>query len=271
VRQLLSGGPDKGPAGWEPARGMGVFWFRMKTRSLALGAAVAVALAATPLRAQDEGEATSTAAPAASAANDSAAPSPAETGGTLGRTYLSVDTSLLHFSDVAGSPNGVGADFGANIPMGDHFDYSLGYAFEDSRSHDFNLTDNSFSNSVKSYYKFGHVSPYATLGVGYEWERVTSGTTVLSLPDRFDRLDYDVGAGLEFPLTSEASLRAGIGDDDSSLRRPRARDWDYDLSANYWLGSVVGTFVGAEVRNGRGGALNATEFTIGLRFLLSSD
>jgi hypothetical protein len=245
----------------------------MKTKSLALGAAVAVALVATPLRAQDEdeGEAISTVAPAASAANDAAAPSPADTGGTLGRTYLSVDTSLLHFSDVADSPNGLGADLGANIPMVDHFDYSLGYAFEDSRSHDFNLTDNSFSNSVTTYYKFGHVSPYASMGLGYEWERVTSGTTVLTLPDRFDHLDYDVGAGLEFPLTSEASLRAGVGDDDSSFRRPRARDWDYDLSANYWLGSVVGTFVGAEVRNGRGGALNATEFTIGLKFLLSSD
>jgi hypothetical protein len=245
----------------------------MKTKSLALGAAIAVALAATPLRAQEQeqGEATSTAAPAGPAASDAAAPSPADTSGTLGRTYLSVDTSLLHFSDVAGSPNGLGADFGANIPMADHFDYSLGYAFEDSRSHDFNLTDNNFSNSVTTYYKFGHVSPYATMGFGYEWERVTSGTTALTLPDRFDRLDYDVGAGFEFPLTSGASLRAGVGNDDSSFRRPHARDWDYDLSANYWLGSVVGTFVGAEVKNGRGGALNATEFTIGLKFLLSSD
>jgi hypothetical protein len=225
----------------------------MKKQLASLGAAIA--LVASSLRAQD-------------AATD---PASSQASGLLGQAYVSVGATFDHFQDISGSPDAFGGGFGANLPFADHFDYSLGYGDDFSRSHDFHLSDNVIENSVTAYYKLGHVSPFVSAGFGYEWERVTSAVTPVSLPNAFDRLDYVLGAGLEFPLSQAASLRAGIGDDDASFRSPHARNWDYELSANYWLGSVVGTFVGADVKNGRGGGLNQTEFTVGLRFLLSSD
>jgi hypothetical protein len=234
----------------------------MKKQLASLGAAIAVAFVASSLRAQDSS--------AQGAAADSGTESP-QASGLLGQTYLSIDATLVHFQDISGSPDAFGGGFGANLPFADHFDYSLDYGADFSRSHDFHLSDNVIENSVTAYYKFGHVSPFLSAGFGYEWERLTSLATPVSLPNSFDRLDYDLGAGLEFPLSQAASLRARIGDDDASLRSPHARGWDYELSANYWLGSVVGTFVGADVRNGRGGGLNQAEFTVGFRFLLSSD
>lgn len=237
----------------------------MKTKPLAVASALAVALLSSALLADDQSDSD------ASSQGDGSSSPAAIYGGTLGRTYLSIGADAQHFQDVASTPDALGMAFGANLPMTDNFDYTLGYGFDAARGHEFSLTDNAISNGVTGFYKFAHVTPFVAAGFGYDWERITSGITSISLPSRFDRMDYDLDAGLEFPLTDAASLKAGIGDDDASLRRPHAHDWDYEVSANYWLGSVVGTFVGADVKEGRGGALNATELTLGVRFLLGSD
>jgi len=240
----------------------------MKSKLIALAAALSAALATSSLMADD----TAGAAATGSAPSDSGgSPGPAPYSGTLGRTFINLDTAVARYSDLAPSAEALGFGLGANLPMTDNFDYTLGYGFDAARAHEFRLTDNVFENGVTTFYRFSHVAPFVGADVGYEWERVSTSLAGVALPARFDRLEYGLNAGVEVPLNDSASLKAGIGDDDSSLRRPHARDWDYRLSANYWLGSVVGTFVGADVKSGRGGALNATELTLGFRFLLGSD
>jgi len=181
--------------------------------------------------------------------------------GLLGRTFASADLNFENFRDYPGSPIGWGPTLGFNLPLSDHFDYGLSYAFEHGKSTAFKFTDNTLENGATYYYKFGYVSPFATAGFAYAWDRSTEP----DLPERFDHMFYDAAAGLEFPLTKAASLRATVMDD-QSFRRPHERDFDYGLSANYWLGSVVGAYVGATMKDGRGGALNSTEYTAGVRF-----
>lgn len=183
--------------------------------------------------------------------------------GLLGRTYASADLNFEAFRNYPDSPAGWGPALGINLPASDHFDYNLSYAFEHGKSAAFKFTGNTLANGATYYYKSGYVSPFVTAGFGYAWNRSTEP----NLPARFDHMFYDAATGLEFPLTKAASLRATVMDD-QSFRRPHERDFDYGLSANYWLGSVIGTYVGATVKDGRGGALNSTEYTVGVRFSL---
>lgn len=242
----------------------------MNLRSYSLGALFAVFALAAPARAQsnqsdqtDQMDQTDQ-AQAPDSDNPSAPPAPILDGGLLGHTYGALDFNVERFRNETGAPTGLGTGLGANLPFSNYFDGTLDYSFESGRGSLFHFTDNTFASGVTAYYKFGRFSPFAAADVGYDWERTTQ-PPFDTLENRFDRLFYRVSAGFELPLTRAAALRAALGDDDS-LRKPHPRDLDYDLSANYWLGSVVGTYLGAVIKNGRAGALDSIEYTAGLRF-----
>ena len=251
----------------------------MKLKSYSLGALFAVFVLAAAARAQstkpgqtdqseqtDQVDQTDQTGPGQGAASDTAPDKPAAIldGGLLGRTYGALDFNYEQFRNDPGAPKGLGTTLGANLPITDNLDYRLDYGFEAGRASLFHFTDNTFGNGVTTFYKFGHFSPFASADIGYDLDRTTQAPFD-ALGDRFDHMFYRVSAGFEFPLTQATALRATLGDEDS-LRKPHPRDLDYDFSANYWLGSVVGTYVGAVIKNGHGGTLDSIEYTAGLRF-----
>ena len=183
----------------------------------------------------------------------------------LGRSYIQVDGTLEKFNTTSQSATGASPGVGLNLPLGDYFDYGLHYAYEHAANSAFKLNDNTVETGFTGYDKLSGFAPFVTADVGYAWDR----STHTSAPSRFDHALYDVGAGVEIPVSKETSLRAWVAHD-SSFRRPHQNDWTYNLGANAWFNNLIGTFIGAGWKSGYLGSHDSVAYTAGLRFSLDS-
>lgn len=223
----------------------------MITYRQTLGAAVlGIAAALAPARAQTT--------PPASPPSDETS----SNAWVLGRTYGQVDASLERLRGLPGTSTGAAPELAANLPLSDNFDYGLDYFYEHAATAGYKLNENAIGNTFTGYYKMSGLAPFATVGFGYDWER----TTQEDAASRYDHLFLDVATGLEVPVTSNTSVRATVANDDA-IRHPIQHDFVYGLSANAWLNSALGTYVGADLKQGYNGEKDSVIYTAGFRFL----
>jgi hypothetical protein len=222
--------------------------YRHFLAAAALGCAILLA----PARAQSDA-ATPPAPSPATPANSSA--------WLLGQTYLQVGALLEQFRHLPGTATGAAPDLAGNLPISDNFDYSFSLDYEHATSPGFRLNENDIANAVTAYAKLGDVAPFATAGFGYTWLRTTDD----GLAKRVDSLTGSVAAGIEVPIGDTTSLRATVGNED--FLEKRRHDVTYGLSANAWLSSALGTYVGADVKQGYDGERDSILYSAGFRFL----
>jgi hypothetical protein len=221
-----------------------------------LAGAAALGLAALLVSAHAQAGAPAQPQPAASAPSDAS-----DSGAwVLGRGYVQLDGSIDKFRRIPGSSTGAIPQAAVNVPLGDNFDYSASYAYEHATSSGYHLNDNTLENDLTGYVKLGGVAPFAAVGFGYDWER----TTKLGVASSYDRPFVNLATGLEVPVSDTTSIRATIGNDDS-FKKPQQGDLTYGLSANAWLNSALGTYVGADLKQGYGQQRSSVLYTAGFR------
>lgn len=182
----------------------------------------------------------------------------------LGRAYGQVDAMLERFTNLPGTSTGAAPALGLNLPIADYFDYGFNYLYEHDSDGAYKLNENVFSNNLTGYYRFDGVAPFVSLGFGYEWQRTRSAKT--GIASTYDSFIGQASTGVEVPVSQSTSLRATVGNDDG-VRSRHPVDLTYGISANAWLNSTFGSYVGADYKKGYSGAKDSITYTAGVRFL----
>jgi hypothetical protein len=179
----------------------------------------------------------------------------------FGRVGASFALGLEHVRNDVASPTGLVPSTELNLPITDGFDYQLGYSYAHAAASNLKLSAHTLANDVTYYYRASRVTPYASAGFGFAWQR----ETVLGVGTRNNHLFYDLGAGVEVTVTKGTTVRVGV-DHDESVKRPHARDWGYDVTASYWFDPDISASLGATLHDGFGGAHDLIVYTAGIHF-----
>lgn len=185
----------------------------------------------------------------------------------LGRGYVQLDGSIDKFLHAPGASTGASPGLGFNVPLApDYLDLSSHFDYEHAANTAFKLNDDTWSTALTGYAKLGGIAPFVSAGLGYDWQRGLSQGVFT----RDNSLFYSLAAGFEVPVSAQTSLRATF-EHDYDLASPHLNYWSGGVSANAWVNDVVGTFVGADWRDGYAGAKSGIVFTAGLRISFDSD
>jgi len=197
-----------------------------------------------------------------------APPTPPESDSwTLGRTYLQIYGGIDKLWHVQTPATAAIPGLGFNLPLTDNLDLSTGYRYEHAAAGgQFRLNENRFGLDLIGYQKMGYIAPFVSLGARYDWQRnFTQGAGTA-----YNSLFGDVAAGIEVPVTKEAAIKADI-EHDYGFSSPHQNNWNYGISANAWVNSGVGGFVGADWENGYNHAKSGLLFTAGIRISFDSE
>jgi hypothetical protein len=186
--------------------------------------------------------------------------------GLLGKPYFAFEANLVQYRGSQSNPTGFGSELALNVATGDYVDVGLTYDFSHAKNAAWRTTDNIGRIYTTGFIKFNHVTPYATVGFGYSWEKASQAVGTPQQGSRFHSALYDLGTGVEIPLVAQTSVRLGIGYEES-FRKPRPTDLSYQLALDYQFDDMFCTDVGASLQDGRYGAHDAVVYHAGIRIV----
>lgn len=208
--------------------------------------------------------------PNAGVAGSATAPSqaaPNDDAWLLGRSYVEIYGGIDKFLHTENASTGEVPGLGFNVPVSDYVEVGGLYDYEHAANTTFKLNDNSFYSAVTAFDKIGGAfAPFVSAGLGYDLRRYLYQGKFT----RTDSLYYYTAFGFEVPVASNTALRADVNHE-WDFTHPHPNSWNYGLSANAWINPTVGTFVGADWKNGYGGDRSSVFFSAGLRISFDAE
>lgn len=181
--------------------------------------------------------------------------------GLLGKSYFGTQVGVMQVRNEAVKPTGELVGLDLNLPIDDGFDYHLNFGFDHASKSHVSVGDLQIDNAVAYYYHTKLLTPYVSLGFGYD-----AATSKLPHPKgSLSRFFGETGAGIEVPVAKTTSVRVGVNYD-QSVEHLKTHSLDYALSTDYWFNDTVGATLGATLRQGHGAAFDALYYVAGVRF-----
>jgi hypothetical protein len=187
------------------------------------------------------------------AASDSSA-------GTLGQRYGEVSFTDQDINHISNDAYDLG--LGVNYPVVEHLDLGANYTYGwlDNKSTDIN--SNIVQANATAYLTYAGVKPFASLGLGYEWDKTSSH----SHANHTGYTIWNAAVGVEIPVKPAVAITPFIAyQDDFRDKTTSAQAFDYGAEINYWFYKDWSAFADVAYQNVQHSKFDSWDWTIGLR------
>ncbi|HSY54441.1 MAG TPA: hypothetical protein VK785_08340 [Opitutaceae bacterium] len=190
----------------------------------------------------------------------------ADSVGTIGQRYGELsftDQSIKHVSS-----NAYDGELGFNLPVFKHLDLGASYTYGWFKFNNQILHSNIVQADATAYTTLAGVKPFASAALGYEFDRTTSGTTLI----RAHFGVWSATVGVEIPVQAAAITPFVSYQDDFRNSANSSQAFEFGVEANYWFTAKWavfdtnwGVFADAGYQDQMHSSFDAWDWTVGLR------
>lgn len=186
-------------------------------------------------------------------AQSNAAAKPA---GALGIRYADVSFNLQDYRNFG--DHGYGLSAAVNLPVLSNLDVNLSYGHSWLNS-SFDLKGDVLGAAATYFTTVGNAKPFVGLGLGYEWDRLSSlGTTV-----RDDYGIWGAAVGFEVPV-SVVTVTPSITYVDG-FKSSVDYSLTYAVEGSYWFTKTVAGYANVSYNDPKGSGGESWNYTLGVR------
>lgn len=173
-----------------------------------------------------------------------------QTGGLIGKKYVSAGIGYIDVNHSGYEVFATGLD--VNVPLNSLVDITTSFSHSWGEGNDMNTNQN-LSVGAVSYLAQGNVKPFVSVDLGYTWTAFND-----------EGMRYGIGAGAEYTFCEKLALKVSANFDDGFHRRTQSdTEFSGNAELNYWATSKLFVGVGATLIEGGHFGFSTT---VGYRF-----